>query len=61
MGINFVCSLPALSMAVFALLYAIKSIINILKNKTRITTLDNIIFILFIIGLVEWLINTMVG
>lgn len=49
MGINFICSLPLLPVSIFLIVYAIKSTINIIQNKIKITIIDKIISILFII------------
>ncbi len=47
MGINFICSLPLLPISIFFIVYAIKSVIDIRKNKTKITIIDKIVMILF--------------
>ena len=47
MGINFISSLPLLLISLFLLVYAIKSAIDIIKDKTKITIIDKIIIILF--------------
>ena len=52
MGINFISSLPLLPISIFLTIYAIKSLINIIQNKIKITILDKIILILFIIILI---------
>ena len=45
MGINFICSLPLLPVSIFLLVYAIKSTINIIQNKIKITIIDKITLI----------------
>ncbi len=47
MGINFICSLPLLLISILFVVYAIKSTIDIVKNKVKVTIIDKIIIILF--------------
>jgi len=49
MGINFICSLPLLPISIFLIIYTIRSTINIIQNKIKITIIDKIILISFII------------
>lgn len=59
MGINFISSLPLLPISIFLIMYAIKSLINIIQNKIKITFLDKILLILFIIILIVTLLEKM--
>ncbi len=59
MGINFISSLPLLPISIFLIMYAIKSLINIIQNKIKITILDKILLILFIIILIVTLLEKM--
>jgi len=49
MGINFICSLPSFPISIFLIIYTIKSTINIIQNKIKITTIDKITLVFFII------------
>lgn len=61
MGINFICSLPLLPVSIFLIVYAIKSTINIIQNKIKITIIDKIALIFFIIAFVFALIFTVIN
>ncbi len=52
MGINFICSLPLFPFSIALLVYAIKSVINIVQNKIKITLVDKIISIYLIVTII---------
>ena len=58
MGINFICSLPALPISIALIIYAIMSIINVFQNKVKITIVDKIIIGIFIFLFINALIIT---
>ena len=58
MGINFICSLPALLISIALIIYTIMSIINVFQNKIKITIVDKIIIGGFIFLFINALIFT---
>lgn len=53
MGINFICSLPILPMSIFLVVLSIISLNDFIHNSFRITILDKILLIIFLINCVN--------
>lgn len=49
MGINFISSLPTVPISFFLIWYSVKSTINIIKNNFKLTTIDKILLVFFLI------------
>ncbi len=56
MGINFICSLPILPISIALIIYAIRSIIDVIQNKVKITFIDKIIIGLSILTFIHALV-----